>query len=442
MYADNPDWTVIAEATIMPAKVLLDHHQQRYIDRLASLPTGHMANCAVPSRTISNTEDPTDPDYEPSQRTKSQTTLTRYLHKYLKNTINPKSGMEPITRTNPVAKGKIIINNRESAIRTATEGSKDFGNIFPNVSCQEMGNIGCSVVWIKRAGKWKDHKYSLGNKKEIFEAELFAIAEALKIANRHVIENKESNKVTIYSDSTTALNRIKVSASSAGQWITKRIKERENILTRAGWTVEYRWVPGHEKIEGNERSDAAVKDTAQNLTKTGVSRPTTAETSTSISHINRVTKEKCNKETKAWIFQQAVGWKDYEAPKQLKLDPKAMTAPKHLATRYYQQKTGRAVTYSHLKRIKILEDDRCWWCSSGERQTVHLLIKVCMTWSEQRKKLRKALPASMRRQKDIQHLFSDRKKTTDILTFLKDTEVGNRRTAKEMRQKEIERDQG
>jgi hypothetical protein len=31
----------------------------------------------------------------------------------------------------------------------------------------------------------------------------------------------------------------------------------------------------------------------------------------------------------------------------------------------------------HLKRINSINDDRCWWCNSGDRQTVKHLFKLC-----------------------------------------------------------------
>jgi hypothetical protein len=66
---------------------------------------------------------------------------------------------------------------------------------------------------------------------------------------------------------------------------------------------------------------------------------------------------------------------EYSAPTQQKPDPTLMTAPKKLATRYYQLTTGHAVIGTHLERINAMDDDRCWWCNNGERQTVKHLFK-------------------------------------------------------------------
>jgi ribonuclease HI len=91
--------------------------------------------------------------------------------------------------------------------------------------------------------EWKTHKIHLGNNKEIFDAELFAIAEALKLANRQLIGNKQTNTIQIYTDSSAALWRMQDTNPGPGQGITKTIVEREQILRHAGWKIEYHWCP-------------------------------------------------------------------------------------------------------------------------------------------------------------------------------------------------------
>lgn len=45
----------------------------------------------------------------------------------------------------------------------------------------------------------------------------------------------------------------------------RMITERERTLRRSGWHIEYYGVPGHAKVEGNEKADLAAKDAARNL---------------------------------------------------------------------------------------------------------------------------------------------------------------------------------
>jgi hypothetical protein len=50
-----------------------------------------------------------------------------------------------------------------------------------------MGEVGYIAVWLTDNGTWKKHQYCLHKKKEINDAELFAIAEAPKMANQYQI---------------------------------------------------------------------------------------------------------------------------------------------------------------------------------------------------------------------------------------------------------------
>jgi ribonuclease HI len=289
--------------------------------------------------------------------------------------------------------------------------------------------------------EWKTHKMHLGNNKEIFNAELFAIAEALKLANRQLIGNKQTNTIQIYTDSSAALRRMQDANPGPRQGITKTIVERERILRHAGWKIEYHWVPGHSKVEGNEVADKAAKDAAQNLRTQGTTHLTRKERYTSLPHLHRTTKEKKWSDTKSWLKESINNRPNYIPPRQQKPDPTTMATPKRLASRYYQLKMGHVITGEHLKRINSTNDDRCWWCNNGERQAVKHLIKDCHKWRKEREKLKKEINTAIWNHKGTEHIFADRKNTPAILKFLESTEIGNKTSEKEMAEKEESRDE-
>jgi hypothetical protein len=122
-------------------------------------------------------------------------------------------------------------------------------------------------------------------------------------------------------------------------------------------------------------------------------------------------------------------------------DKTIMTTTKRLATRYYQLKTGHAVIGVHLKRINTIDDDRCWWCESEERQSVKHLMKECRKWREARETLKKNAKNHLWQHHDLQHLFANRNASKPLLEYLEATEIGNKTAEKDMERAEEERDE-
>jgi len=65
------------------------------------------------------------------------------------------------------------------------------------------------------------------------------------------------------------------------------------------------------------------------------------------------------------------------------LDPVVAKAPKRIAARYYQLKSGHSLTAPHLKWIKARGDDRCWWCFRSKQTREHLSKHYTLWRSQQ-----------------------------------------------------------
>ncbi len=78
--------------------------------------------------------------------------------------------------------GKIIIQESKVAIKEAKEDTSDL-ILWSDGSKGETGGAGAAVVWKDYLSYgWSTCKISLGKNKEILDAELWGISEALRIA--------------------------------------------------------------------------------------------------------------------------------------------------------------------------------------------------------------------------------------------------------------------
>ncbi len=159
----------------------------------------------------------------------------------------------------------------------------------------DSGGAGTAVVWrncLSRA--WNICKIFLEKNKEILDAELWGISEALKVALKESTLRRVQ-RITIYSDSQIALKQLEGSKNNAGQVLRIQILKRAKQLHAQGKKLIARWIPSYQEIPGNKQADKAAKEAAANQRCQTVGWG-------SLTHVNQKIKE--IKEIEVYIWDQ------------------------------------------------------------------------------------------------------------------------------------------
>ena len=260
----------------------------------------------------------------------------------------------------------------------------------------------------------------LGKNKEVFDAEVFAIGQALQVLDRRGEENR---RYTIFSDSQAALSRIQHDRTGPGQALAIKAITTSRAITGRGCTIHLRWTPSHVGLEGNERADQAAREAAEEMEE----RAEMAYLNeASLSHLTRVTTENRSSATADWIRTRSGRHRRYRPPKGGKMRKELGKTRKELASRFYQLLSGHAATAEHLRRVGQADSDRCFWCGSEAVQTRHHLFMVCRRWRPEIKELwqRVRMETGWGGSPSIRRLFGDERNIKAILRFLERTKVG------------------
>ena len=155
-------------------------------------------------------------------------------------------------------KEKTAIYHHEK-IQNILAKNQDNSNIiiYSDGSKSEQNKLGAGIIYTTNFVKNQSFSWNLGTGMKVFDAELFAIEKAFKIA----WENRQLNtdKVWIFSDSQAAIKRLMNSSLKAGQYYVQSIRKWAKKFQDKAIQLQLEWVPGHMNIKGNELADKAAK---------------------------------------------------------------------------------------------------------------------------------------------------------------------------------------
>ena len=101
----------------------------------------------------------------------------------------------------------------------------------------------------RKDDKWVGAGTYLGKNKEVFNAEVFAIVQALDLLrDRH----EQGQRYTIFLDSQAALSRVQHDRMGPGQALARQAISAANSIVDKDNSITLQWTPAHMGIEGNE----------------------------------------------------------------------------------------------------------------------------------------------------------------------------------------------
>jgi ribonuclease HI len=325
---------------------------------------------------------------------------------------------------------ELIQEEREEAKKEA-ERERPGLVMFTDGSRQENGAAGYAVAW-KNGQSWEGVKVHMGYNQEAYDAECAAIARALEIAAN---STPAPDCVTIFTDAQAAIRRMASDDPGPGQKYALEARTHVVALRSAApdTTIEVRWCPAHEGVEGNEKADEWAKIVADEPDTQACEGWTRADRleerptplPRSLANIKREIGERKWAEARAWAGGRT-SKKKYKMPKGKRPDGTVAGSSKRLAARFYQLKTGHARTGEYLHWTKSRPTPQCWWCPHP-RQTREHLLKGCPRWRKEQRVLWKEVwkeTGRGRGRTKAHELFADPSCSQAVLDFLSSTDVG------------------
>jgi RNase H len=249
---------------------------------------------------------------------------------------------------------------------------------------------------------------------KVFDAELFAIEKAFKIAWKNKQLNTE--KVWIFSDSQAAIKRLKNSSLKAGQYYVHSIRKWAEKFQNLGIQMQLEWVPGHMNIRENDLADAAAKKGTK-LQKVAV------ESYISLAFIKKKVKKTALVDwNKMWQDSKTKGkhYKQFECKSKWNL--KAKTIKKQIWATHIQLKLEHGYFKSYLCRLPNYDSEICQFCNTRENPE-HMLLH-CRRYSQIRSKIKQEKQLN---QLSLKILFSTKLEQDFLFEYLKETGVATRK---------------
>ena len=201
----------------------------------------------------------------------------------------------------------------------------------------------------------EEYSWHLGPSMEVYDAELFAISQAIK-RGLSIIKKKNirKSKFYIFSDSKAAIDRLKKHQDiGPGYNIVRQCIQTANQLASLGTEIAIKWIPSHANIPGNETADELAKKAAKSQ-----SNPVKKVSLTNIrKRLNQTTIDRWNNQ---WQQNTTKGRHYSQFTASIKRKTCKIFTDRRTWTAYIQLKLGHGYFRSYLSRIsQDINTDRC-----------------------------------------------------------------------------------
>ncbi|PPQ86788.1 hypothetical protein CVT26_004037, partial [Gymnopilus dilepis] len=264
------------------------------------------------------------------------------------------------------------------------------------------GGIGAAAVLYEGRREPTSARWHLGTSKEhtVFEGECVGQLLGLRLLQEQT-KRRLYNSITTVSiavDNQSSLRRHARRDPQPGAYIIEEIHSTYKKLKQQhpNFRIKFRWVPGHEGIEGSERADEEAKIASEGA--------------------------EGNKAAAKGILKKELPLPRYRKIEKIDPSPRFRILTKGMARRsaslLVQLRTEHVPLKAYLHKFKLADEPTCERCNQETPETVIRFLKQCPAYQRQRRQLKH----SIGHERDVDlTLLADKDNIRHLFKYIKDT---------------------